>query len=461
MNGRWIYWLLVFQTAGLVDVRTSAAGEQAGPRPETQMSDLAPRYAGDRLPAPEPPPMLPPPTASADRPQRPAPMTLADFEAVALAENPALAAARAQMEAARGSWVQAGLYPNTVIGYSANEVGIRDTAGKQGGFISQRFITGGKRRLDRAVVAQEVEAAQFDYHATCRRVQNDVRIRFYDLLIAQRRVELTDKLAHVGEESAAASRDLLKGKQISRTNLLQAEIEAESAHILHDNAVGEHREAWRRLCAVVGVPIVEITPVAGDPEAELLACSWEQCLATVLDESPELAAAGARVERSRLAVCRARRERIPDVDLSVAVRHENVTAYDTASVQVAFPLPLLNRNQGNIYRVEAELTAACAQLKKTELALQDRLAVTYRRYENARHQTERYVRRILPRAKESLESVRDGYREGQVDYLTLLTSQRTYFQANLDYLRSLREMRVAAVALEGLLLTGSLETASN
>ena len=66
--------------------------------------------------------------------------------------------------------------------------------------------------------------------------------------------------------------------------------------------------------------------------------------------------------------------------------------------------------------------------------------------------------RILPRAKESLEWVKEGYTQGQVDFLTLLTSQRTYFRANLDYLDSLREWRVAAIHLNGLLLTGSLQT---
>ena len=199
--------------------------------------------------------------------------------------------------------------------------------------------------------------------------------------------------------------------------------------------------------------------VTGRPDADLPEHSWDELLAQLLHESPELAAQTAQVEGARLAVCRARRERIPNVDLNVAVRHDNFTTDDTAAVQVAFPLPLLDRNQGNIARAEAELVAATADLRNIELALHDRLATAYREYINAQKQTKRYVERILPRAHESLKWVQKGYREGQVDYLTLLISQRTYFQVNLDSLDALRRLRVAGVRLDGLLLTGSLDAA--
>jgi cobalt-zinc-cadmium efflux system outer membrane protein len=439
----------------------STGGDVVAADPDRQVRALAVAVEDDAhlppLPVPEEPVL--PGAASGLEVESDAPWGLADFEAVALSHNPALTAASARVEAAHGKWVQAGLYPNTVVGYSGNELGIRHSSGKQGGFVSQRFITAGKLGLDRAVAAQDLGAAESEYTATHRRVLNDVRIRFYELLIAQQRVELTERLSQIGEDLAASSRNLLKGEQISRTNLLQAEIEAESAHILHDNAIGDHHEAWRRLCAVVGLPAMQLTDVEGRPDADLPEYSWDESLATLLHQSPELAAQTARVESARLAVCRTRRERIPNVDLNVAVRHDNATTDDTAAVEVAFPLPLLDRNQGNISRAKAELIAATADLRKTELALYDRLANVYREYTNARKQTQRYAGRILPWARKSLASVQRGYREGQVDYLTLLTTQRTYFQVNLDSLDALRRLRVAAVKLDGLLLTGSLDAA--
>lgn len=49
-------------------------------------------------------------------------LTLAALEDMALRNNPTLVQARAQIEAARGRARQAGLLPNPLIGYTAEEV---------------------------------------------------------------------------------------------------------------------------------------------------------------------------------------------------------------------------------------------------------------------------------------------------------------------------------------------------
>jgi cobalt-zinc-cadmium efflux system outer membrane protein len=48
------------------------------------------------------------------------------------------------------------------------------------------------------------------------------------------------------------------------------------------------------------------------------------------------------------------------------------------------------------------------------------------------------------------------YEAGETNFLSLLTAQRTYSQTNLFYLESLRELRMAEVEIEGLLLLDSL-----
>ena len=103
-----------------------------------------------------------------------------------------------------------------------------------------------------------------------------------------------------------------------------------------------------------------------------------------------------------------------------------------------------------------EWIAAANDAKRVELDLQDRLAVAYRRYANASRQARRYESRILPRARKSLELVTGGYENRQVNYLTLITSQRTFIRVNLSYLDAVRELRNAAALIEGQLLSGSL-----
>lgn len=388
--------------------------------------------------------------------RRDSPLTLADLEGIAFQNNPTLAAAAARIDVARGRQVQAGLYPNPVVGYHATEIGNLGTAGQQGGFISQRFITGGKLRLDQAIAGKEINEAHFRFHAQEQRVLSDVRVSFYNALVAQRRLELTKELAGIGDNLVKATEKLLKGRLGTENDLLQAEIRADEAYILFDNAQNQHVELWRRLVAVIAVPTMPMKTLDCQLDADLPNYEWDDCYKMVLDSNPELNAALARVERTSLAIHRAKKEPIPNVDLSVSVRHHNVTDSDVVNVQLGIPIPIFNKNQGNIRSAEAEWVTANNEVKRIELELQDRLAVTYRRYANARQQVERYSQRMVPRAKRSLQLVTNAYEKGQVEYLTLLTAQQTYLEVSLSYLDSMQELRTSLAVIEGQLLIGSL-----
>ncbi len=71
---------------------------------------------------------------------------------------------------------------------------------------------------------------------------------------------------------------------------------------------------------------------------------------------------------------------------------------------------------------------------------------------------EKYSSEILPNAKRSLELVSLGYQGGEYNFLTLLTAQRTFTQANLAYLSALDEMWSSAIEIDGLLLVDSLQS---
>ena len=388
-------------------------------------------------------------------------LNLTDLEGISLQNNPTLVAARAVLEAARGRQIQSGRYPNPVIGYHGVELGLRDTAGQQGGFVNQQFITAGKLGLDQAIAGKDIEAALFRLGAQQQRVLSDVRVRFYMMLVSQQRVALTAELARLGDALVSATEQLIAGRLAADNDLLQAQIRADESQILLDNARNQNIELWRRLAAVVGLPAMSMSPLIGELEADLPAYEWEDCYASVLGANPALQAAHARVERAQIAIRRATVEPIPNVDLFVSVRHHNVTQDDVANVQLGVPIPIFNKNQGNILSAQAEWVAARSEVKRIELELQDRLAVAHRRYANARQQVTRYRERMVPRAEKSLALVTGGYEHGQVQYLTLLNAQQTYIQVNLAYLDALQEFRVASSIIDSQLLTGSLQWRPN
>ncbi|MHB1036244.1 MAG: TolC family protein [Pirellulales bacterium] len=392
-------------------------------------------------------------------PQPPPAMTLAALEDIATANNPTLVQAAGRVRAAQGAYVQAGLYPNPVLGYRGDEMGNGGTAGQQGGFLSQELVTAGKLRLSQAVVSQEVRQAQHAWEAQRWRVLVDVRRGYYDVLAAQRTLELTEKLMQIGREGVKAADQLLKAKEVSRVDVLQAQIEYQSAAILLDKARNRHLASWRSLASVLGTPEMQPAPLAGTLDDGLPQLTWEGALGRLMSESPELALARAGVDRARWALSRECAGAYPNLDVLGSVRHNADNGDTLAEVELGVPLPLFNRNQGNISKAQAELTVAMNEVRRVELELRNRLATAFEQYANARQQAEKYAVEILPNAQTSLDLVTTGYRQGEFGYLVLLTAQRTHFQTNLAYLDALREMRTTTVTIEGLLLRDSLQPA--
>ena len=413
--------------------------------------DFATRQVGYELPVIPPiPPQLPQLNNST-------PLKLAEAEQIALQKNPSLAVRQSQLDVSEGRWEQAGLYPNPIIGYHATEVGNLDTSGVQGLFVRQRVITGGKRRLDQQVADSGIDLAEFQMAITRQRVITEVRLRFFDLLVARRRVELTTKLAELTNQLAGTTKKLLDGNIVSDNDLLQAEIEAEQAQILRDNAQQATREFERRLSAVIGIRLPPDHPIQGQLSQDSPQLTWKTSLQGTLSGSPELQAAAVRVERARRAIERANQQPIPDIDFLLSLRHNNITGHDVANIQVGIPVPVFDRNQGNIRAAIGEMAAAQNDERRIQLRLEQRLAVAFRRYQNALHQVRRYKKFILPKAEQSMTLVRKAYSGGQANYLMLITSQRTFIRASLSHLDSLRALREAGTMIEGRLLTDSLD----
>lgn len=388
-------------------------------------------------------------------------LTLESLEQMALANNPAIAQSAARVRALQGKWEQVGLPPNPTAGYVAGEVGNEGSAGQQGGFVGQEFITAGKLRKNRAVVAAEVFRAEQQLAANEGRVRTDLRQGYYSALLAQRRVELANDLVRFATKAAEASKSLVEAEEIPLAGLLQTEVQQQNAKVLLRTARNGLTRAWRQLTAVVGGPELPVQPLEGDVSQLPELLDWQEQLARLQAESPAVAAAMADVERARSALHRASVEAVPNVTTQVSVQYDDASDYTIAGVQVGMPIPLWNRNQGGIRQAQAEISQAVRNVERTRLNLQRQLADAFRQYSDAQVTATSYSADILPRSKRTFELVQRGYTQGEVGYLDLLAAQQTFSQTNLAYLDALGSLWQSYVQIDGLLLKGSLSQQPN
>jgi cobalt-zinc-cadmium efflux system outer membrane protein len=386
-------------------------------------------------------------------------LALSDAEQMAIAANPSVARAAALVQAARGNWIQAGLPPNPNVGYEGQQIGSAGRAEQDGVFVEQEIVRGGKLRLDRQVAAQEWARREQELAAQQQRVITDVRVAFYQVLIAERQQKVTSQLQDIAAEGAKIAEALLMGKEVGRPDVIQAQLERGNAEILLQNANNRYSAAWRTLATVMGDPNLSPRPLEGDADEQRPELSWDASRERLLTSSPEIAAAIAEIERARWALQRAMVQKVPNVTVAGLVnwRDNGIDGDSDGSLTVGVPLPLWNRNQGGVVQAQGQVAAAERALDQLELALVNRLAPVFERYANALNQVNKYRIQLLPAAQQSLDLARRLYQAGETPYLNLLTAQRSFSQTNLNYLDSLRELRSAEAEIEGLLLSGSLE----
>jgi cobalt-zinc-cadmium efflux system outer membrane protein len=424
----------------------------------------------------------------------PQPLTLGDLEALALANNPTLARAAARVAAANSHAWQAGQWSNPVIGYLGTEIGDEGRAGQQGLFVEQEFPTSGKPRLDRGTALQAAQRLQHQLDAQRWRVLTDVRRQFFEVQAAQQQLDLSQRLVELADRWATAAQGLRKIGEFSEIELLQARIEADQARLNLGVAQQRHITSWRQLASLVGMPAppeqatgASLPAPDGVPQAAGLCCGpqsgaygpfvlprlapdpafvnpaadarprdWQSALDTLLASSPEMAAASARVEEARWALERARAEPWPDVRVQASAQYDDATRDTIAGLQAGVPLPLWHQFQGRIAQAEANLAAAQHNWQTMRLVLQRRLADAFQRYEVARQKTATYARDILPKSRQSLDLVEKAYAAKVGQFVTLLTAQRTYFTANLEYIEAVKELRQSETTIDGLALVDSL-----
>ena len=377
---------------------------------------------------------------------------------MAMESNPTLAEATAVVYKAEGIKTQVGLRPNPVFGYSGNEIGNDGRAGQQGAFFSQTYVRGNKLQLNQDVAHHDVQSLSWELEAQRFRVSNDVKSQFYATLGAQKRQEITLKLQKVAEAGVEIAQSLYKSGQAAQPDILQAEVQLGEVRILRQNAEYDLESAKQQLASLVGTPDLSHYNFTGELDVNSVKWNWDEAYNNLVANSPEIQAACARVNRARAQISRQEVQAMPNLLAQIGAAHDNATGSDIANVQIGLPIPIFNRNQGNIATANSEYNRSVKEVERLQLSLKVELSKAYRDYKKSLKQVERYREDILPLAQKNLDLTTQGYESQQFDFLRVLTARRTYFETNINYVNSLINLRQSEVGVNGMVLSGGLNS---
>ncbi len=390
--------------------------------------------------------------------------TLEDLKQMALAHNPTLAQAQAEIQSSEGRKLQSGLYPNPTAGYIGEQIrGGAERGGEQGFFVQQDIVLGGKLGLNRKIFERERQQALAESAEQRLRVTTAVQLYFLRALATQETVGVRRHLVQLANEAVKTSRQLFNVGEADRPDVLEAEVQAQQAQLALSAAEQDQQGIWQALAATVGLPNLPMAPLAGNLETfgSLDRATW---LARMLEDSPAVKIAELGVQKAEAVLARARREPIPNLELRAGIEQNRelsefsgkpigLEGFATVGVQI----PLFDRNQGNIEAARARLDRARSEVERVRLVLRERAAPVFQNYATALDAVTRYQNQILPRAREAYQMYLKNYQEMAAAYPQVLIAQRTLFQLEDADIVALENLGASAIALNSFLLTDGLE----
>jgi cobalt-zinc-cadmium efflux system outer membrane protein len=375
---------------------------------------------------------------------------------LALENNPSIQELVATTRKAAGYRTQVGLRPNPIVGYQANQLADQQTD-QHTAFLEQEFVRGGKLELNWQVLNETLRAQLLELETQQHRVTTDVRVKFYEVLGAQRRLQLISDFVDVVDKGFRLSESLLDAGEATKIDVLQSKIQKNEIELAERQAQVAFESAWRELTALTGVPELPPTEVTGELPNQVDSQDWNELASMIVASSPEYAAAQARINRARANLRRQGVQSIPNITAQLAAGFDNATDSGMINLQIGAPIPVFNQNQGNIAAARAEYCRAVKDSERIENAIKARLAAVSKDFDSSLAAIRQYADEILPSAQESLGYAETSYQAGETSFVQVLVARRTYFDSNLQFVIAQTQLAQAQAKVEGNVLTGGLD----
>jgi cobalt-zinc-cadmium efflux system outer membrane protein len=382
------------------------------------------------------------------------PVTLDQAVKEAVDKNLNLLAERFNVSIADARILQAGLRPNPVFTYGQdyqNVFGTGLTNDNNGGppewntRVDFTFERGAKRerRLDLARAQKSV--AELALLNTIRQLLIDVENAYVD--------------AQSARDSLAIARDNLKALQdvvdvntsrVRAGDLAEVELNrSKLAALQYDNQVRtaelKLRSAILRLVLLMGRTGNQNIEVVGDLRADRPDIVSDQVREVAYNNRPDLLSIQRDQARSQADIRLQVAQGKVDLDVGVIYHHQYGYAYaNSMGFFVQAPIPVWNRNQGEIARAKGEETQLQHRVDAMRAQIDNEVKTAYDQWLTSRTLVDRIEKDMLQQARDVRDTTEYSYRRGEASFVEFLDAQRAYndtmqgyADARADYARNL------------------------
>ena len=358
-----------------------------------------------------------------------------------LAHNPTLKVFSLEQRAREAKIVQSGKYPNPVLGVNIENIfGSDDFSGFNSSEttirLSQLVELGGKRAARIRASTYSKELSKWDYEAKRVDVLTMTANAYTDLLKAQRLVALNEELVLLAKQSSKAVSERVQAGKVSPIDKTKADVELSTRRIGLARSMNNADIARHNLA----VGWAETEPKFNYALGNLETISTVPTLKTLMqkfDQNPDIARWATELSQRQAVVDIERSKAVPNIKLDAGFRHLAENSDNAIVLGFTVPLPLFDKNEGNIAEARHRVAKAEAQKTATIIHLKNKLATSHKTLTLAYSEVVFLKTRVVPGAQSAVDAMTEGYRFGKFGFLELLDSQRTLFKARMQYIEVL------------------------
>jgi cobalt-zinc-cadmium efflux system outer membrane protein len=376
--------------------------------------------------------------------------TLSEILTLALDHNPRLAGAEADLTEQHGEQIAAAAYPNPSLeglgGRGMPRGGDNRAVGSEYSVaLRQPLEWPGKRAARMRAAEQAVTAARTGVEEARLDLRTEVKIAFYQLLLANHEAKLAvENLATVEEMARAINRRVAVGEG-ARFEAVKAEVEVLKGRKEMERTRAAVEVARAALNALTAGGLGDLFDIAGEFERPPTVLDRSVLIARI-EQHPALKRQAQKLQRFQQRVIQERQARIPDISLEGAYTQEfDRQAY---AFGLAVPLPIWSQRQGEIAAALGAQRRAEADLLKARTELTKSLIQHHQDTQSTANQLAVFEKGLLKQAEEALRMAQFSFRQGASTLLELLDAQRVYRQTLQEYAQARFNLSVALAQLE-------------
>ena len=378
----------------------------------------------------------------------PSPISLNEALRVAIENNPELATANWEVSISQGERTQAGLLPNPELSWDVEDT--RSDTRTTTVQLTQPIELGGKRGARIELAERGIDAASVKVEQAHNALRAEVIQAFYGTLLAKLRVDLAAESLALAERGVSIAEGRVRAGGASPIEANRASVLRSEVRLELKRATAEWESSRVRLKAAMGTgasveAVLPVGEASSVPTAPALPALLRGLAAT-----PDMRLAELAIAQQEASFGLEKAQRIPDVNLSVGSQYSAADRERVNVLGISMPLPLFNRNQGNVYAAARRADQARDARNATLLRMQTTVQQTVDAWRTASDEIASFNNDILPAAQRAVESTSRGFEMGKFAFIEVLDAQRTLISARHQYVAALGSATEAWVQIERL-----------